>query len=65
MTVYYEKHPISEERKKELMGKGYKILDIKFAPADWIDPLKTKRKAKAVKNDTRQSTVSLGSTDSE
>lgn len=38
MTVYYEPHPVTAERKAELRGKGYKILDARFAPADWVDP---------------------------
>lgn len=32
--IAYERHPVSPERKAELRGKGYKILDIQFAPAD-------------------------------
>lgn len=46
MTVYYEKHPITAERKAELRAKGYRILDAKFAPADWVDPEATKPKPK-------------------
>ena len=38
MTVYYEKHPVTQERKAELRAKGYKIVDAQFAPSDWIDP---------------------------
>ncbi|WP_459661271.1 hypothetical protein ACL9Z5_001363 [Acinetobacter calcoaceticus] len=30
--VIYEPHPVSEERKSELKGKGYKILDAAFKP---------------------------------
>lgn len=30
--VIYEPHPVSEERKRELKGKGYKILDAAFKP---------------------------------
>jgi len=32
--VIYEPHPVSEERKAELRGLGYKIIDVKFKPAD-------------------------------
>lgn len=38
MTVYYEKHPVTQERKDELRAKGYKIIDARFAPSGWIDP---------------------------
>ncbi|MHC3083576.1 hypothetical protein [Acinetobacter nosocomialis] len=33
--VIYEPHPVSEERKRELKGKGYKILDAAFKPDDF------------------------------
>ena len=32
MKIAYEKHPVSPERKAELRGQGYKILDARFAP---------------------------------
>lgn len=32
--IAYEKHPVSSERKEELRQKGYKIIDIRFKPAD-------------------------------
>ena len=32
--VYYEPHPITPERKAELVAQGYRIMDAKFAPAD-------------------------------
>lgn len=35
---YYEQHPVTAERKKELRAKGYRVLDIKFAPIGWSDP---------------------------
>ena len=34
--VVYEPHPISSERKAELVAQGYRIVDAKFAPADAI-----------------------------
>jgi hypothetical protein len=39
--VIYEPHPVSAERKAELLGKGFKILDAVFAPADAlpVDPV--------------------------
>jgi hypothetical protein len=30
--VIYERHPVSPERKKELMSQGFKIIDAVFAP---------------------------------
>lgn len=33
--IYYEPHPVSPERKAELRAQGYKIIDVRFAPADW------------------------------
>jgi hypothetical protein len=35
---WYEKHPVSAERKAELVGKGYAIIDAKFKPADYENP---------------------------
>ncbi len=32
--IAYEPHPVSPERKKELNGKGFKIIDARFKPAD-------------------------------
>lgn len=32
MDIWYEPHPVSPERKKELRAKGYKIIDAKFKP---------------------------------
>jgi len=46
MTPYYEKHPVSPERKQELTRKGYKIIDAKFAPAGWQDPEAPKRRSR-------------------
>lgn len=30
--VAYEPHPVTPERKKELVGQGYRIIDVRFAP---------------------------------
>lgn len=30
--IIYEPHPVSPERKAELVGAGYKIIDAVFAP---------------------------------
>lgn len=32
--IAYQPHPVSPERKAELRDKGYKIIDVRFAPAD-------------------------------
>ena len=52
--IYYEPHPVSPERKAELIRKGYQILDARFAPADWKDPeapKPTRRKRKVEYDD--------------
>lgn len=36
--VIYEPHPVSPERKAELVAQGYRIMDAKFAPADAVAP---------------------------
>lgn len=54
--IYYEKHPVTPERKAELRGKGYTIVDAKFAPKEWQDPEAQKaepKKQKRVKSDER------------
>lgn len=38
MSTWYEPHPVSPARKAELRAKGHKIIDARFAPADWISP---------------------------
>lgn len=30
MKIAYEKHPVSKERKAELRGQGFKIIDARF-----------------------------------
>lgn len=32
-AIKYEAHPVSPERKAELLAAGYKIIDARFAPA--------------------------------
>ncbi|KIC12863.1 hypothetical protein RA19_00200 [Leisingera sp. ANG-M1] len=32
MKIAYEKHPVSKERKVELRGQGFKIIDARFDP---------------------------------
>ena len=36
--VIYEPHPVSPERKAELRGQGYKILDAVFKPEETTTP---------------------------
>lgn len=33
--IHYEKHPVSADRKAELLKKGVRIIDATFAPVDW------------------------------
>lgn len=35
MGIHYEPHPVSPDRKAELRKAGLKIIDARFAPADW------------------------------
>ena len=32
--IHYEPHPVTPERKAELLAEGYKIIDAVFKPAD-------------------------------
>ncbi|HBP4991385.1 hypothetical protein DZ952_011975 [Pseudomonas aeruginosa] len=32
MTIVYEPHPVTPERKAELRAMGYRIIDVAFAP---------------------------------
>jgi hypothetical protein len=32
MEIIYEPHPVTPERKAELLAAGYKIIDARFAP---------------------------------
>lgn len=48
MKIAYEPHPVTQERKAELIAGGFKIIDAKFAPADAVtaEPAPTKRDKK-------------------
>lgn len=35
--IHYEKHPVSAERKAELLALGFKIVDVRFKPAEAFD----------------------------
>ena len=47
--VHYEPHPVSPQRKRELQGQGYKIIDARFAPPGnaSIEPAASKRARRA------------------
>ena len=47
--IIYEPHPVSPERKAELISKGYRILDAQFAPEEQERP-KPRARKKAVKD---------------
>lgn len=47
-TEYFEPHPCSTERKRELQLKGYKVVDDRFKPAGWADPLAPKKRKQKV-----------------
>lgn len=34
MQIVYEPHPVSPERKAELVAQGFKIIDARFAPVE-------------------------------
>jgi hypothetical protein len=36
--IHYEPHPVSQQRKAELLKQGVRILDAKFAPPGWNAP---------------------------
>ena len=38
MIIIYEPHPVTPERKAELIAQGYKIIDARFAPAQEDKP---------------------------
>ena len=37
--IIYEPHPVTPERKAELVAKGYKIIDAVYAPAEVKEPI--------------------------
>lgn len=36
--IHYEPHPVTRERKAEIMAQGFRILDAKFRPKDYAEP---------------------------
>lgn len=41
--IIYEPHPVTPERKAELVSAGYKIIDARFAPVDEEKPKQEKK----------------------
>nr|WP_309504292.1 hypothetical protein [uncultured Roseovarius sp.] len=39
--IFYEPHPVSPERKAELIASGYKIRDAAYAPSGVVQAAKT------------------------
>lgn len=37
--IWYEKHPVSPERKAELRAAGYQVDDLARAPPGWKPPV--------------------------
>ena len=50
MTIHYEPHPVTPERKAELRAKDLTIIDAKFAPVEQVEE-KPKRQTRKVKAD--------------
>jgi len=52
MTIAYEPHPVSPERKKELRDQGLKIVDARFAPVEekTKEPEQSVRRGRPSKN---------------
>ena len=51
MNIKYEPHPVTPERKAELIAQGYRIFDAIYAPADHQpvqkeEPVKAPKKGK-------------------
>ena len=51
--VIYEPHPVSPERKAELRGQGYKILDAVFKPEE-TPTRRTKASEQSVNSEPKQ-----------
>lgn len=49
MKIHYEPHPVTPERKAELVAKGLKIIDAKFKPESEKAKEEPKRTARAKK----------------
>ena len=52
--VIYEPHPVSPERKAELRGQGYKILDAVFKPEETTPARRTKSSEQSVSSEPKQ-----------
>lgn len=51
--IHYEPHPVSPERKAELVARGVRIVDAIFAPVGWKPeseaPVEAPRRARPAK----------------
>lgn len=58
--IAYEPHPVSRDRKAELIAAGYKIIDARFAPADHrpAEKVEAKPAAKPVRGKHEQKSES-------
>ena len=52
MKTAYEPHPVSPERKAELIAQGFKIIDARFAPDD-VNPVDAEQEPAAPKKHKR------------
>ena len=52
--IIYEPHPVSPERKAELRGQGYKILDAVFKPEETTPARRTKSSDQSVNSEPKQ-----------
>ena len=50
MRIVYEPHPVTPERKAELISQGFKIIDAKFAPQE-AKPVEAPRRGRKRKGD--------------
>lgn len=51
--VIYEPHPVSPERKAELRGQGYKILDAVFKPKETTATRRAKSSEQSVNSEAK------------
>lgn len=42
--IAYEPHPVTPERKAELMAQGFKIVDAAFKPVDASEPVQPQKR---------------------
>jgi hypothetical protein len=52
--VHYEKHPVSAERKAELLALGFKIVDARFKPDEIEDQSQEEKPKRRTKRTAKQ-----------